>query len=507
MDNERSSIPLPQLVWFKRDFRMADNDALVSAAEAGPVLPFMAIEPGWWRGDDMAGRHYAFARECAIELGDALTTCGATLHVHCGDVVVLLECALATHGPFVLWAHQETGNAWSHARDREVRSWMRERSLTFHEFVQNGVRRGSALDRDRWAREWDAQMAQPLRAAPVRIKGLTLDGGSTLPERLDCLVHDPIAERQRGGRAAALAVLSSFLTERGRDYRTDMSSPILGEAGCSRLSAHLAWGTVSIREVMHATTVRRAELAGDDSAEAKAWRASLAAFVGRLHWHCHFTQKLETEPELEWRSTARAYEGMRPNATPETIAAYAEGRTGFPFVDACMRQLHATGWINFRMRAMLMSFACYDLWMPWQTAGTVLARLFTDYDPGIHWPQSQMQSGETGINTLRIYSTVKQGRDYDPEGHYIRRWVPELAEAAGDAVHEPWAHGGFVAYPRPLVDRNVAVKAARDAIWTIRKTDAARSEAAEVLERHGSRRRPAQRKRPAVKRTRRVDAL
>ena len=286
-----------------------------------------------------------------------------------------------------------------------------------------------------------------------------------------------------------------------------MSSPILGESGCSRLSAHLAWGTLSMREVVHATSDRRAALADDASAAAKAWRASLTAFVGRLHWHCHFTQKLETEPAIEWEPTARAYAGMRPPAPPAIVAAYAEGRTGFPFVDACMRQLRATGWINFRMRAMLMSFACYDLRIPWQTAGNVLAKLFTDYDTGIHWPQAQMQSGEIGINTLRIYSTVKQGRDHDADGAYIRRWVPELADTTGDSVHEPWNYGGVVGYSPPLVDRQVTVKAARDAIWAIRRTDAARLEAADILERHGSRRRPAPRKRPTAQRSRASDGI
>ena len=384
---------------------------------------------------------------------------------------------------------------------------MREHDSTFHEPAQHGVRRGSALDRNRWARDWDAQMNASVIAAPAHFDSLTLAGAGYLPPMLNSLRTDPIIQRQPGGRQAGLAILNSFLTERGRNYRTDMSSPILGEDGCSRLSAHLAWGTISIREVFHATNARRAELADNPSPNAKAWRASLNAFVGRLHWHCHFTQKLEAEPELEWRPTARAYEGMRPPANSAHLAAFAYGQTGFPFVDACMRQLAATGWINFRMRAMLMSFACYDLWIPWQTAGKVLARLFTDYDPGIHWPQSQMQSGETGINTLRIYSTVKQGRDHDPDGVYIRRWVPELAAVQGDMIHEPWAHGGIAGYPPPLVDHAIASKAARDAIWVIRRTPEAKAEAAAILERHGSRRRLSERRRLTTGRKSKTDAV
>lgn len=245
-----------------------------------------------------------------------------------------------------------------------------------------------------------------------------------------------------------------------------------------------------MRECYQATQQRVAELSDDNSADGKAWRASLKSFIGRLHWHCHFMQKLETEPEMEFRPVARAYEGMRPATLPEWNTAFAQGQTGFPFVDACMRSLIATGWINFRMRAMLMSFACYDLFMPWQEAGAILGRLFTDYEPGIHWTQSQMQSGETGINTLRIYSPIKQGRDHDPDGKFIRQWVPELKHLSGNSVHEPWLHGGADGYPDPQVDHKTATKAARDAIWAIRRTSEAKTEAAGVLIRHGSRRRP-----------------
>ena len=149
-----------------------------------------------------------------------------------------------------------------------------------------------------------------------------------------------------------------------------LSSPITAGVSCSRLSPHLAFGTLSLREIVHASRRRRGP----------------RAFEERLHWHCHFMQKLESEPELEFREAHPAYVGLR-TTDPARLAAWSEGRTGLPFVDACQRALNAEGWINFRMRALLMAVASYHLWIHWRDSGLVLARRFVDYEPGIHWMQ------------------------------------------------------------------------------------------------------------------------
>jgi deoxyribodipyrimidine photo-lyase len=137
-----------------------------------------------------------------------------------------------------------------------------------------------------------------------------------------------------------------------------------------------------------------------------------------------------------------------------------------------MRQLVATGWLNFRMRAMLVSFAAYHLWLHWREPGLFLARQFLDFEPGIHWSQLQMQSGTTGINTLRIYSPAKQAQDQDPRGEYVRRWVPEY---------------GTDAYPQPIVDERTALAAAKEKLYGLRKTADARLEAGSIQHQHGSR--------------------
>jgi deoxyribodipyrimidine photo-lyase len=158
-------------------------------------------------------------------------------------------------------------------------------------------------------------------------------------------------------------------------------------------------------------------------------------------------------------------------------------------IDACMRSLRATGWLNFRMRAMVMSFSSYHLWQDWHAPALHLARMFTDYEPGIHYPQVQMQSGTTGINAIRIYNPTKQSIDQDPEGQFIRKWVPELRQMETAYIHTPWkAPCQMGAYPMPIVDEASARRAAADRLYGLRKNNAAHKAIAnKIVTKHASR--------------------
>ncbi len=461
-----------QIVWFKRDLRTADHQPLLQASRLGPVLPLLVVEPEFWQQADASARHWAFCAEGIVELRSELARLGQPLVVRVGAVEEVLERARRQFGVAGLWSHEETGNGWTYARDRRVAAWARVHGIPWQQIPQFGVIRRLS-SRDGWARRWEARMAEPMAPPPVALAHLEGLAPGSIPSAADlALAPDPCPGRQRGGRREALALLESFLQQRGARYHRELSSPVTAFDSCSRLSAHLAWGTLSLREVVQASRRRGAALRALPAVERAEWPRALRGFEERLHWHCHFIQKLESQPDLEFRELHPLTAVDPSSAASNWLAAWCEGRTGLPFVDACMRALIATGWINFRMRAMLMSVASHHLELPWRTTGLHLARLFLDYEPGIHWSQCQMQSGTTGINTIRIYNPEKQRQDQDPGSEFVARWVPEL---------------GTATYPTPIVDHLAAAHLARDRLWGLRKDTESKDAARQIFQKHGSR--------------------
>lgn len=479
------------VVWFKRDLRVQDNRALARAAAHGAVLPLYVAEPELWRAPDMSGRQWSFIAETLHQLRADLHKLGQPLIVSTGNIVEILSDLHRDHGLTAVWSHEETGNDWTFQRDLRVADWCRAHSIPWNEVQNHGVVR-RMKSRNGWAERWDAFMSEAI-TNPPNLGPLSLDVGDIPTAGILGLAPDHCPLRQKGGRTEGLSLLDSFLQKRGEPYRRAMSSPVEGETACSRLSPHLAWGTLSMREIAQATWARQRALRDTPPKGKSSWRGSLTSFNGRLHWHCHFIQKLESEPRLEYENLHRGYKGIRPSAPDQDkLDAWAKGETGLPFLDACMRYLRATGWLNFRMRSMVMATASYHLWLDWRAPGLHLARNFTDYEPGIHWSQVQMQSGTTGINAVRIYNPVKQGHDQDPTGRFTRKWVPELAAIPDRFLQEPWKAENAAdvlgkAYPEPIVDHIAAARAAREAIWAVRKGEGFRAEAAAIVSKHASR--------------------
>ena len=489
------------LWWVKRDFRLDDNDALLAAIEeCVAVTAVFVIEPSLCQAPETSLFHYNAWQQAANHLSASMHACGGKLHVVCGEVAEVLETIRSTAGFDALYSHEETGSDITFTRDKLVHQWARRHSIHWREAHQNGVIRG-LKDRDKRQPVIRERLIKTSpKAAPVRIVSWQFDiPDHTLNAHTDELwplfqniskqASDSrirLDETQTINEACASDVLHDFLYNRGISYSGGISSPNTAFDAGSRLSAHLAWGTISLRRVFHATWQRDRELANSQAPQVHQWRKSLKAFQSRLHWHDHFIQRLESAPSMEFKALNPAYRDLAYGDNKQLLDAWQYGQTGLPLVDACMRCLAATGFLNFRMRAMVVSAGCFGLAQSWKSLHYPLARVFLDYEPGIHFSQIQMQAGIVGINTLRVYSPHKQLLDQDPQAIFVKRWVPELREFDATAIVQ-YNERTLGDYPEPVTDIASNTRIVRDQVYAIRKSDAGQEASAVVLLEHGSR--------------------
>lgn len=508
--------PPVHIIWYKRDLRIHDHAPLHhAAAQEAPVLPLYIVEPSLIHADDCDPSHWTFIKSSLEELRKNLAQLGQPLVVRVGEAVQTFA-SLNRQVPIAhIWAHEETGNWLTYQRDIAVRRWAAEMGIPLTELPHNGVVR-RLKSRDVWEAIRNERMKEPQIPAPTVLSPTQITMGR-IPDHMQLRLGRDKRQTQLGGESHAAVLLDSFLQQRGANYIAEMSSPITGADACSRLSPHLAYGTLSVKTAVQATQQRLRELRQMKAEEREAlggrWQSSLKAFESRLAWRDHFMQKLETEPEIEFESFVRSFDGMRPDGNAgraaEFLEAWQTGQTGYPMIDACMRYVNKTGWLNFRMRAMLVSFAAHDLWLHWRLPALHLARAFLDYEPGIHYSQMQMQSHTTGNSTLRIYDPVKQGLEHDPEGHFVREWVPELAGYPAAYIHAPWGlpremqerYGAVIGsdYPQPIVKHETAVRHAKERIAQVMRQPETEDEITQVHEKHGSRQRQQPRKKPNKK--------
>ncbi len=478
--------PKRNIVWLKRDLRTQDHLPLHSAEMSGePYIIIYLFEPAFIAYPDTSTRHLQFIYGSILQMNQVLKDAGRKIDIFYGNAKEVFQYLLEQFSVSEVWSYQESGTATTWERDKQVAQLFASLNCEWVEYQRDGVERGRR-NRKAWEKQWFKAIQTPIIQNAYRsIKSTPIDHPFQIPLELLSQLKSYNDHYQPAGEKYAWSYLKSFVSGRGRTYDRHISKPLESRKSCGRISPYLAWGNISIRQAYQFVRSH------DSYNQSK---RAMNGFLTRLVWHCHFIQKFEMECEYEKVCINRGYELLEYDKDSTKIEAWENGQTGYPLVDASMRCLRETGWINFRMRSMLVSFFCHHLGQNWKDGVYFLARQFLDYEPGIHYPQFQMQAGTTGINLIRIYNPVKQSKEHDPNGVFIKKWLPELQQVNTEHIHEPWKmtamEQAFCSveigkdYAKPLIDITVTGRVARETLWGHRNHPKVRLEKQRLLEKH-----------------------
>ncbi len=472
------------ILWFKKDLRITDNTAFNEVIQSGlPILPVFLFEEEYLQHPTTDIRHIRFAYESCLELKSSLKDLGLELQILKVSALVFFTEIVKSGRLKAVFSCQETGLQWSFDRDKAIGKLLRANRIPWHEAENPGIIRGLKT-RDSWLNLWQETILKALIIPPEKpLKPAQLNVAFEQFElSKSILTH----KMQKGGEKNAHKYLSGFIGGRGKGYMKFISKPEESRWHGGRISPYLSWGNISVRQVYHITrkAIEKGSIPKKDG----------TAFLTRVRWRNHFIQKFESECSMEFEPVNKGFANFYPSPDLKLIEAWRTGHTGWPLVDAAMRCLIETGFINFRMRAMLVSVLTHTLNQNWTFAATHLAKQFLDFEPGIHYPQIQMQAGVVGTHIVRSYNPFKQALDHDPKGDFIKKWVPELSKLPAPFVLDPTLLTslesqmyGFelgIDYPKPICDFFTENKKNSQRLWAMRKTPLVKSECVRILKVH-----------------------
>jgi deoxyribodipyrimidine photo-lyase len=475
------------IIWLKRDLRLQDNEAIKNALSSNKRILFIYVfEKSLQEDVHYNERHWNFIKESLVDINEDLLEYNSKVLIVNSEVINAFNQVQNSYRIGTVFSHQETGLLITYQRDKYFKRFCRNNSIQWEENNNNGVLRG-LLNREDWFEKWDNYMASsPIKNKLISDKLMSINEINQLEKHFE-IVNLKTPKHpyfQRGGSRMAWRYANTFFEKRHEKYMYNISKPALARESCSRLSPYIAWGNVSIRQILHEAHKHKTDIN----------KKHLGAFTSRLRWQAHFIQKFEMEHTMEKENINKGYQKLKKAISLEYQKAWKEGETGFPIIDACMRCLKETGYLNFRMRAMLASFFTHILWQPWQAASKHLSQLFLDFEPEIHFPQLQMSSGETGIHALRVYSPLKNSLEHDKDATFIKKWVPELAKLPIGFIHEPYLmtpldeqFNNFelgVDYPKPIVDIKTNRKRATDILWGMKNDPEVITDSKRILKKH-----------------------
>jgi len=471
------------IFWFKRDLRTLDNSALERAVkENNRLLLIFTFDDALLNDKHYTTRHHNFINESLYDLNLFFKKYGCKVHTFETNIISLFEKLKSKFSIEKVFSHMETGLKSSYDRDLKFKKYCKNNNIEWIEDINNGVFR-KLQSRDNWILNWNNYMKKKIGVFNPKVEDfITLNEKFKFERKI---IKPKKSKFQCGGSTYALRYLETFLETRIDKYQNNISKPELSRINCSRLSPYISWGNLSTRYIW--------QRAKEKLNHGKS-KFQINGFTSRLRWEAHFIQKFEMESDMEFRSVNWGYEKLVKDINKTYIRAWENGETGYPLVDASMKCLIETGYLNFRMRAMLVSFFTHHLWQSWKDGVVFLANNFLDFEPGIHYSQFQMQAGETGINMIRIYNPTKNAKEHDKEGLFIKKWIPKLKKIPVPLVFEPWKLSkidqemfdckiGFD-YPKPIIDISKTYKYAASKLWTIKNDIEVKKESKRILKKH-----------------------